>query len=293
MLMLCAVLMADALAQSETTSAHAQLIEQPEPDFPMSELRRGREGWVVLRYSVDHDGMVVDPSIEDSSGSDAFDEAAMETVREWRYESGAEQSAKVLLSFVYERKQPYVTKSFFVRNRKVHRAIGKGKLDEAQELIDAMRSDDELTAFELAYFYIAEGRIADEKGDPAEQLRCFRKAMLSHGRWLPRNDYLKLLYAAVVLEIQLEEYSSALRDYALLSETRPGRALAADLEEPVQAIEAMVARASHVAPPYMAANMEMSIERERIRTSSADRRPTLTEEPNYPTEQPQPTPPQQ
>ena len=49
------------------------------------------------------------------------------------------------------------------------------------------------------------------------------------GRWLRREDYLKLLRAAVMLELELGDYSSALRDYALLSETGPGRDIGADL----------------------------------------------------------------
>ena len=74
-LVFCAVLATALLAQTDATSDHVRLIAQPMPEFPMSE--RDREGWVVLENMIDNDGIVVDMSIKDSSGSDAFTEAAL------------------------------------------------------------------------------------------------------------------------------------------------------------------------------------------------------------------------
>ena len=67
---------------------HLHLIEQPLPEFPKSELLRGREGWVLLSYAVLEDGSVFSPVIEASSGSEAFNEAATEAVGRWRYLPG-------------------------------------------------------------------------------------------------------------------------------------------------------------------------------------------------------------
>jgi len=262
MLVLCVLLAADALAHTNTTSPYAQLIEQPKPEYPASERRRGREGWVVLNYTVNEEGVVVDPSIEDSSGSDAFNAAALEAVQDWHFESAEEQKSNVLLNFVYDQRRLRLSRKFFSRNAKVHKSIDRGKLDDAQERLLAIRDGDDLSAFELAYSSIAEGRIASKRGDQVEQLRCFRRAMLNQGRWLKRDNYLKLLYATVVLAIQQQDFASALRDYALLVETSPGRTIAADLEGSIQAVRALVDGNDNIAPPYMVANMEMTIELE-------------------------------
>ncbi len=272
-LTLSTVLLAVAPVHLATANGDTSLIEQPRPEFPKHELTRGREGSVVLNFTVGDDGSVVDPSIEESSGSDAFNQAALEAVRQWRYEPGAEKAESVLLNFVYERKLANLSRKFYTRIDKVHKAIDKGKLDDAQERLDKIRSNDDLNAFELAYTYIAEGRIAAERGDSAHQLRCFRKGVLNDGRWLSRNDYLKLLHAVVILEIQQEDYSSALRDYALLTQSAPGREMAADLEEPIQAIEAFVESKGDVAPPYTAANMELLVRHEG-RRAGGPRDPT-------------------
>jgi TonB family protein len=262
-----------AVANAQLHDDHDHLIEQPMPDFPIGEQVRGREGWVLVRYTVLEDGTVFSPIVEESSGSESFDKAALDAVSEWRYIPGAVQAESVLINFIYERSQPVVSKKFYFRNERIHKAINKGDFDEAQERLDKMRKKDDLTAAELAYSYITEGRIYAEKGDKAGQLQRFRKAMINDGRWLERKDYLKLLRASVVLELQLEDYSSALRDYAVLSESDTGRKLAADLEEPIRVLEGMVADDRvELRLPYVPAEIEVSIEREALR------RPSSTEE---------------
>jgi len=276
-------------------SEHLHLIEHPLPDFPKSELLRGREGWVLLSYAVLDDGSVFSPVIEASSGSAAFNEAATDAVGRWRYLPGEPQQDKVLLHFVYERKQPFVSKKFFARDRKVHAAIDKGSLDKAQELIDEMRDRDDLTAVELAYTYVAEGRISEARGDKEVQLQHFRRAMINDGRWLGRNDYLKLLHAAVILELQLKDYSSALRDYGILTETDVGKKLAADVEEPMSMIAAAIENGAELPPPWSPAEMEVFIVREPPQPNRTDQfpRPEPEREPSRPETPPRTDPPRQ
>ncbi len=300
-ILLCAGLPAIAdeqpviLREHVELSEHLHLIEQPKPEFPKTEFVRGREGWVLLSYDVLEDGTVFSPVIEASSGSDAFDEAALDAVSRWRYIPGEVQSDKVLLHFVYERKQPYVSKKFFARDRKVHAAIDKGKLDNAQERIDEMRRRDDLTAVELAYTYIAEGRIYGARGDKQGQLAHFRRAMINDGRWLSRNDYLKLLHAAVILELQLKDYSSALRDYTLLTESNVGKKLATDIEEPMARIKSAVENGAELPPPYTPAELEVFIVREPPQPSRKDQfpRPEPEREPSRPQTPPRSDPPRQ
>ena len=274
---------------------HLHLIEQPIPEFPKTELIRGREGWVLLSYDVLRDGTVFSPVIEASSGSDAFNDAALEAVSRWRYIPGEARNDKVLLHFVYERKQPFVSKKFFARDRKVHAEIDKGKFDSAQERIDEMRRKDDLTAVELAYTYVSEGRIHGARGDKEGQLALFRRAMINDGRWLSRNDYLKLLRASVILELQLRDFSSALRDYGILTETDVGRKMAADIEEPMAKIVSAAENGVEFPPPYTPAEMEVFIVREPPQPSRQDQfpRPEPEREPSRPQTPPREEPPRQ
>lgn len=273
---------------------HLHLIEQPIPNFPKSEFVRGREGWVLISYDVLEDGTVSSPVITASSGSEAFNDAATEAVSRWRYIPGEPQSDTALLHFVYERKQQTVSKKFFARDRKVHADIDKGRLDKAQQRIDEMRARDDLTAVELAYTYVAEGRIHAVQGDKEGQLERFRRAMINDGRWLNRSDYLKLLHAAVVLELQLGDYSSALRDYNILTETDVGRKLAADIEEPMTRIASAVENGAELPPPFAPAELEVFIVREPPLPSRSDQipRPEPEREPSRETP-PRAEPPRQ
>ena len=244
----------------QTTDSLAKVITQPEPGFPVSE--RGREGWAVLDCSISDDGIVIDLRIKDSSGSGAFNEAAIEAVSEWRFEPAAGRQLSVLLNFVFERSQVHLSRKFIAHIEEVHKSIDLGGLDAAKERIAAYRNNEKMGAYELAYSLIAEGRVASVRGDKAEHLRVFRRAIINHGHWLERDKYLLLLHTIIVLEVQLQDFASALENYALLTKTRPGRKLAEGLEEPMQSLQAMIESGSEFAPPYRAADIEMTVEHE-------------------------------
>jgi len=267
----------------------AQPVDRPKPEFPQSEFNRAREGWVVVAYTVNNGGVIVDPGIKNSSGSDAFDKAALKAVRDWRYEPGEERNFSVLLNFVYDRRMVNLSREFIRQNEKAHESIDKGDLDAARETITKIRSHKHLTAFELAYSFITEGRIAGARGDQAGQLRLFRKAMLNEGRWLARENYLKCLRAAVILELEQKDFVTAVRDYEFLTDTKTGMAIGAGLEEPIRAIRAQVERDRGIASPYMVANSVVSVTRERPRSPTPIR---VHPEPrgNYPS-YPSPEPP--
>jgi TonB family protein len=60
-------------------------IERSNPSHPTRALQYGNEGWVMLSFVVTETGEVEEPMIEDSSGVEAFESAALEAVSRWRY----------------------------------------------------------------------------------------------------------------------------------------------------------------------------------------------------------------
>ena len=253
-----------ALAQNEGNNILAQAVAQPKPLFPASERSRHREGWVLVDLTINTEGLISESSVRDSSRSDAFKEAVLTAVRKWQFHPAKENRLTVLVNFVYERPYPRLRRSFIRRYEQIHTAIDNGDLGEAEKILAKIRKSRKVTTFELAYSYIAEGRIAAAQGDSIEQLRCFRKAMLNKGRWVGNNTYRNLLYAAVVLGIQEEDYASALRDYALLTESASGRKTAEDIEDTIHVISTMVENDNSVVPPFMAADLKIDVERERL-----------------------------
>lgn len=237
-------------------------VRQKNPAFPSAELRRGHEGWVIVEYSVDAEGNVGDATISDSSGSRAFEKAALAAVREWQFESGDARTTSVLVQFVYEQARLHVSKSFYRKLRKVHEAIELGELDAAADAISAIRRSKSLDAAENAYLLIAEGRLAEHSGDPEGQLGYFRMAALAEGRWLGRRYYLKLLHGITVLELGLGDFESALAHYDELNRTGEGRKLAANLDGAIAAIPAQLLASSGDAAGFAPAEQVVDVVRE-------------------------------
>lgn len=63
----------------------ARYRDTPRPDYPESARRAGREGRVLLRILVDAQGRSKQVEINSSSGSEALDHAAAETIKRWHF----------------------------------------------------------------------------------------------------------------------------------------------------------------------------------------------------------------
>ncbi|MDZ4737393.1 MAG: TonB family protein [Rhodospirillaceae bacterium] len=57
-----------------------------EPEYPWASRRAGEEGRILLRVEVSADGTVDSINVAESSGHRRLDEAALEAVRQWRFE---------------------------------------------------------------------------------------------------------------------------------------------------------------------------------------------------------------
>ena len=68
------------------SSAHADYARNPAPIYPAAARRREQQGTVTVKVLVGADGSVERAEIADSSGFDALDDAALDTVRSrWRF----------------------------------------------------------------------------------------------------------------------------------------------------------------------------------------------------------------
>ena len=60
-------------------------LANPPPNYPLAARRRGDHGTVQVRLIVTAEGLAKNVTVEKSSGHPALDEAAMATVRNWRF----------------------------------------------------------------------------------------------------------------------------------------------------------------------------------------------------------------
>lgn len=77
---------ADTRGGSGSSFAHVEYGRNPFPEYPSDARRRAREGTVMLRVQVESDGSVRRVQLARSSGIEALDDSAIETVRtRWRF----------------------------------------------------------------------------------------------------------------------------------------------------------------------------------------------------------------
>jgi protein TonB len=77
-----------APARIELPSSDAAYLNNPKPSYPALSRRLGEQGKVVVRVLIGVDGTAQQAEIRSSSGYDRLDQAALATVRSWRYVPG-------------------------------------------------------------------------------------------------------------------------------------------------------------------------------------------------------------
>lgn len=79
---------APALPTTQLPSSTADYLHNPPPVYPDISLRWGEQGKVVIRVLIGKDGLAHDGSIQQSSGFERLDHAALHAVMNWRYVPG-------------------------------------------------------------------------------------------------------------------------------------------------------------------------------------------------------------
>ena len=72
----------------ELPSSSADYLQNPKPAYPPMSRRLGEQGKVVVRVLIGVDGSAQAAEIRESSGYERLDQAALDTVRRWRYVPG-------------------------------------------------------------------------------------------------------------------------------------------------------------------------------------------------------------
>lgn len=72
----------------ELPSSDADYLQNPPPAYPPMSKRLGEQGRVLVRVLIGADGVAQQAEIRQSSGYDRLDQAALATVRKWRYVPG-------------------------------------------------------------------------------------------------------------------------------------------------------------------------------------------------------------
>ncbi len=225
----------------------AKPIQRNAPRYPHRELDNGQQGWVELSYVVTKEGTVIDPVVEASSGSRHFERVAMRTVQGWSYEPATwkgepvqQCKTEVRLIFAMDGHGTGVNRKYYQRHRRIEKAIESGDTAKAQEMIDALRDRYSLSISETSWLWTLQARLHGLSGDKQRQLSAIRKATRSE-TWVDEDLYPNLLLVKTALELELQQYSSALESHGQLTELDKVPAQASALEPYVENLREKVA----------------------------------------------------
>lgn len=75
-------------APTETIAQAAKLkrVTEVPPAYPREAARAGTEGWVQVEFTIAPDGTTQDLEVRNSSPKVVFDQAALDSVSQWRFE---------------------------------------------------------------------------------------------------------------------------------------------------------------------------------------------------------------
>ena len=69
----------------------AKVIKRTAPSYPSRALKRGTEGWVEVKFSIDKKGIPMNIVVTQSEPENVFDDAAIKSVKKWRFSPARNQ----------------------------------------------------------------------------------------------------------------------------------------------------------------------------------------------------------
>ena len=201
--------------QMDTSGVAVSALEQPAPEFPDGDMRRGQEGWVRLNFVVGPDGEAVDPIIVDSSGGSLFEQSARAVVSAWRFqppEAGVELADNTVeVRFEIEGERDRATRNFLRRYRGIVYDLYYTNLDKARDQVDTANDFGGWNLYESTMLALLNARLEGAEGDNVEQLEHYRRALaLSNPTSLDGKDRREVLGKILTLEIETQQYGAAL-----------------------------------------------------------------------------------
>jgi TonB family protein len=188
------------------------------PDYPQQAQNFGNEGWVMLSFVVSEAGEVQEPMIEDSSGVEAFEHAALDAIRRWRYtpatvngEPVAQSMVKTRITFSLEGPARGVTREFRDKHVEIRRLLDAGDYAAAGPLIEQIEFGGRKNLYEDALFWALKYGYLEgvQSTDTAEKQRALQLALGHQADHLPSDMLVALMQRLYVLQVQAIDLSAA------------------------------------------------------------------------------------
>ncbi len=219
---------APAAAAGQAYGTRAHVVDAIRPAYPSSALRQGQEGWVELSFTIQPDGTVANPIVEDSTGVAAFERAAIAAILKTRYEPATwqgqpiEQCASRFRYIFSIGNQPLGARREFNRwFKEVVQLADEQRYAEAAARVDEMDRDGAWNHYEATRLWLLRSTLQGATGDKAGQLRSLHRASRLGGDALEDKAYRTVLLQRFSLEVLLNQYAAALATHETMKALRP------------------------------------------------------------------------
>jgi TonB family protein len=229
----CSPALAQDSGQLEaSTYRPAEPVDRPNPNYPSSALSSGKEGWVMLSFVISPSGDVTETMIEDSSGVEAFERAAMRAVESWKYRPATQDGepveqamTKTRIQFRFEDKAEGASSSFVSKYRRIVRLINEKDFAAAEPLIAELEFGQRTNLYEDAWFWWAKYVYLSSSGstDTAEMRRSLQRAIGYEEEYLTPEQFVAAGERLVVLHARALDIAAAIATYERLRDARTAR----------------------------------------------------------------------
>jgi len=217
-------------ASSKYTAASP--VDRPNPTYPATALSAGKEGWVMLSFVISPAGDVTEPMIEDSSGVEDFERAALRAVQRWKYKPATQDGeaveqamVKTRIYFQLEGGEKGASTRFANKYRHIVRLIDDGDFAGAEPLITELEFGERMNLYEDAWFWWAKYVYLLRSGssDTEEMRRCLQRAVGYEVEYLTPEQFLAAAERLVVLEARALDYSAAISTFERMRDAKTAR----------------------------------------------------------------------
>jgi len=210
----------------------ASPLDRPNPTYPQAALSSGKEGWVMLSFVVSPAGDVTEPMIEDSSGVEDLERAALRAVERWKYNPATQDGepveqamVKTRLYFQLEDGQKGASPGFATKQRKIVRLIEEGNFAAAEPLIAELEFGERKNLYEDAWFWWTKYVYLSRSGssDTAEMRRCLQRAVGYQVEYLTPEQFVAAAERLVVADVRASDISAAITTFERLRDAKTAR----------------------------------------------------------------------
>ena len=222
--------------EAATPAAHTLIpvtpIERQNPRYPGSALANNQEGWVMVSFVISAEGKVQEAMIEDSSGVESLERAALEAVSRWRYNPATENGRPVeqamvstRLTFQLEGVEKGASPAFLSKYRQISRLLNEGKVAEAQPLVEELEFQGRHNLYEDAWFWWGKYVYLERSGsqDDEEKRTALQRAVGYQEEYLTPDQFVAAAERLVVLYARTLDFSSAISMFERLRDSPTAR----------------------------------------------------------------------